>query len=464
MQLGSIVAEGGPPAQSISEDLSPMSNAKKFSRRTLLAAMPVAASRAAESKLAIDGGAPVRATSLSTGYPGAQFYDEQERTELNQAYDTHSLFRFYGFSQPQKVRNFEKEFAAFMGVKYVLGVTSGTAALHTALAALGVGPGDEVILPAWTWHSCYTAILATGALPVFAEVDESFTLDPADVEKRITPNTRAIMPVHLFGAPADMARLTALARKHGIRILEDTAQATGASFQGKRLGTHGDIGIYSFQMHKLITAGEGGAIVTNDPLLYERAIRFHDLGNVRPVHQEALGNLQMPYYPGLNYRMSEMTGAVMRAQLRKLDTLLERHRRNHRFLVERIKQLPEIRFRRSNDPEGEVGWTLDLLLPDKQTRARFIQAIKAENVPFSPPSFATPLPRIPYIANKAVFHPNWPTFLTPRGKEIQYGAACCPRTHEIFERAATMTVGPKYTRQDLEDAVAAVTKVYGRLR
>jgi 8-amino-3,8-dideoxy-alpha-D-manno-octulosonate transaminase len=127
---------------------------------------------------------PARTVPLTTAFPGAQFYGPEERAELDQAYETHSLFRFYGPKKPQKVAKFEQEFAAFMGTKYVLGVTSGTAALHCALTGLGAGPGDEVILPAWTWHSCYTAIVLTGALPVFAEVDESFTLDPADVEAK----------------------------------------------------------------------------------------------------------------------------------------------------------------------------------------------------------------------------------------------------------------------------------------
>src|SRR6266478_7372756 len=285
-------------------------------RRTFLAGVPAVAiasrpAAAAELKLAVDGGKPVRAVRLSTEYPGTQFYDDQERTELDQACDTHSLFRFYGPQQPQKVAKLEKELAAFMGVKYVLGVTSGTAALHIALTALGVGPGDEVILPAWTWHSCYTTILMTGALPVFAEVDESLTIDPDDLEAKITAQTKAVMAVHLFGSSADMTRLMQVARKHNLKVLEDTAQSCGAKFRGTRLGSIGDIGIYSFQLHKMITAGEGGAVVTNDPLLYEKAIRFHDLGLVRPLHKAALGETKLPWFPGINYRMNEMTGAVM---------------------------------------------------------------------------------------------------------------------------------------------------------
>lgn len=437
-----------------------------FNRRSFLAAVPAIASAAPaaapadEHRLAVDGGKPVRADRLGTEYPGTQFYDGQERTELLEVYDSRSLFRFYGPSTPVKVAKFEQELAAFMGTKYALGVTSGTAALHCALTALGVGPGDEVILPAWTWHSCYTTILLTGALPVFAEVDDSFTIDPEDFEAKITPQTKVVMPVHLFGAPADMSRIVKVAREHGIKILEDTAQSVGAQYQGRRLGSIGDIGIYSFQVHKMITAGEGGGLVTNDPLLYERAIRFHDLGQLRPAHRAALGEPGMPWFLGINYRMNEMTGAVLRSQLRKLDTIVSRHRENSRVVVGRIADLPGMKLRRSNDPQGEIGWTVDLLLPDRKTRDRFIAAMKAENVPMSPPSAATPLPPMPYIENKLAPHPAWPSFNSPRGREIRYGAQCCPRTLGLFERAATLTVGPKYSEGDLADIVGAITKVH----
>ena len=427
-------------------------------RRAFLAATVPAI--AATSLPAAQSETGARTTPLTTECPGAQYYDEKERVELNEAYDTHTLFRYYGLQPPVKVAKFEQEFGAFMGAKYVLAVTSGTAALHIALTALGVGPGDEVILPAWTWHSCYTTILMTGALPVFAEVDESFTLDPADVEAKITPQTKVIMAVHLFGGPVDMDRIMAVGRKHGVKVLEDAAQSVGAQYKGKRVGTIGDAGIYSFQIHKMITAGEGGAIVTADPMVLERAARFHDLGLLRPTQQDVLGKAAMPYFVGVNYRMNEMTGAVMRAQLRKLDMIVGQHRQRARYVRERIQKLPGIKLRRSNDQEGELGWTVDVLLADMETRDRFVAAMEKEKVPMSSPSGAMPLPNFPYIARKAAPHPAWPTFNSPRGKAIVYGPTCCQRTTEIYIRAATLTIGPKYTNRDLDDAVAAITKVH----
>jgi len=414
--------------------------------------------------LAIAGGTPVRATALTTQCPGTQFYDSQEQGEVSEAVASHSLFRWYGPNTPQKVTKFEREFGAFMGVKYVLAVTSGTAALHCALTALGIGPGDEVVLPAWTWYSCYNTILLTGALPVFAEADEGFTLDPVDLEKKITPHTKAVMAVNLYGAPANLDGITAVARRHNLKVLEDSAQSVGGQYKGKRLSTIGDIGICSFQIHKTITAGEGGAVVTNDPLLYERAVRFHDLGLLRPPSKAALGTPQMAAFLGTNYRMNEMTGAVMRAQLSKLETILAAHRQRACYVKDRIKSLPGIQMRASHDPDGDIGIAVAILLPTKDLRDKFTGAMEAENVPMWAPSGSVPLPREPYVANKIAPHPAWPTFNTARGKAIQYGAECCPRTIDIFERTAVLTIGPKYSDDDLNDIVAAITKVHQALR
>lgn len=459
-----------------------LSDIEKISRRTFLASVPIAASvpmlratahgtgadpgSVTDAGLALNGGTPVRSTILNTSCPGSQFYDHHEQDLTDEAISTHGLFRWYGPAgqpQPTKVATFEKEFAQLLGVKYVLGITSGTAALHTALTALGVGPGDEVILPAWTWYSCYYAILMTGALPVFAEDDDSFTIDPEDVEKKITPQTKVIMVVHLFGSPCNMDAIMEVARRHNIKVLEDSAQNAGGQYKGKRTSTIGDIGIFSFQLHKMITAGEGGAVVTNDPLLYERAVRFHDLGLLRPPTQAQVGKGTMPYFMGVNYRMNEMTGAVMLAQLRKLDSILAEQRRRGGYVIERVSRIPGIKMRRSNDYNGELHLTVDLLLSSQELRDQFLKAMKAENVPMERPSAAVVLPAQPPIANKAVPHPAWPSFNSPRGKELLYGADSVPRTMDIFNRTATLTVGPKYTDRDLDDIVAAVTKVYTAL-
>ncbi len=265
-------------------------------RRKFLSASAAAAAGAnGATQLAVDGGKPIREKPLHADYWGPEYYDDKERRELIEVLETGRPFRWYGRGSepPAKVATFEKEFAAHMQTKYALGVTSGTAALQTALAGLGIGPGDEVILPAWTWHSCFNTVVHAGALPVFAEIDESFNIDPNDIESKITPQTKLIMAVHLQGNPCDMDRVLAVARKRGIKVLEDCAQSVGASYKGRPLGSMGDIAIYSLQLNKTITAGEGGAVATSDPLLFERAARFHDLGGIRPLHEKAIGKRQL---------------------------------------------------------------------------------------------------------------------------------------------------------------------------
>ncbi len=453
-----------------------------MSRRTFLAAVSAAASAptlgaAHPPVLAVDGGKPVRSTPLTTNYEGANFIGIEEKKELDEAVATRSLFRFYGFVPPKKARTFEEEFQQFMDVKYALGVTSGTSALHVAVNALGVGPGDEVILPAETWHSDYNVIIMTGALPVFCEIDESFALDPDDLARKITSHTKVVIPSHLSGTVADMNRIMAVAREHNLKVLEDSAEAIGAIYKGRRTGSIGDIGIYSFQTAKMMTSGEGGCVITNDPALYERAIRFHDLGGVRPIFRTVLGITDYPRGGsgtegdrggettlGLNYRMNEETGAVLCAQVRKMETALANHRRMHRYVTEKIEHLPGFHLRPSNDAEGDIGLSLNLLLPTRELRDRFIKAMTAENVPMDVGILGTRnLPTMGYIEDKVVPHPNWPSFNSPRGKAMQYGAACCPRSIDLKNRYASLYLGPKWTNADLDDVVAAVTKVHDAL-
>ena len=441
-----------------------------MTRRTFLAAVSAAASApllagAARQELAVEGGKPVRSTPLTTHYEGANFIDDKERSQVTEVVDSRNLFRFYGFSNPDKCRNFELDFAKFIGTKYALAVTSGTAALHIALAALGVGPGDEVILPAWTWYSSYNTIVMTGALPVFAESDESFLMDPDDVKKKITAHTKVIMPVHLFGSPVDMDKLLPIAREHNIKVLEDSAQACGATYKGKRTGSLGDISIYSFQINKMISSGEGGAVLTNDPHLYERAIRFHDLGSVRTNLQGPLGLHEhgVPGLVGLNYRMNEESGAIMGAQLTKIETNLARHRQMYRQVREKLSGFEGMKLRASNDVEGEIGITFDIILPNQEVRDKFIKAMAAENVPMTEIGAAIVLPISPYIETKQQPHPAWPTFSSPRGKAIRYGAECCPRTIDLWKRSATLSIGPKYSDDDVKDIISAVTKVHSAL-
>lgn len=435
-------------------------------RRQFVAAGITATPGAAHAapKLAAEGGTPVRSTPLRLGYWGPSYYDAKETSELVNVVELRRPFRFgRGPNAPVKVTTFEKEFAQRMGTKYALAVTSGTAALEVAYTALGIGPGDEVILPAWTWHSDATAVVRAAALPVFAEIDESFNIDPADIEHRITPRTKLLVAVHLQGTPADMDRILAIARKHNLKVLEDCAQAVGASYKGKPVGSMGDIGIYSHQETKTITAGEGGSVVTNDPVLFERAARFHDVGNLAQPHQVVLGKAQLAPFVGTNFRMSEFTGGVMLAQIRKLDTIIGAVRRNSRRVYEGVRDLPGIRFRHQPDPAGQIGSVVFLRFDTKERCGKFMAAMQAENIPVAKPVGSVVLPIQPYIENKITAHPAWPTWTSDRGKAIRYGAESCPRTRDILARFAGPAIHPKYTDQDVDDIIAAIRKVYPRI-
>ncbi len=427
-----------------------------WSRRSFLAA-PAA--------LALEGGTPVRTKPLRPRHYGPLYYDDSEWRMLAEVFQARSPFRFAGFEKPpQKVATLEREWAAKMGVKYALAVNSGTSALQAALAGLGIGPGDEVIVPAWTWHSCWHAVVLAGALPVCAEIDESFNLDPARVEALITPQTKALMCVHLQGNPADMDRLLAVARKHGLKVLEDVSQAVGASYKGRPLGSMGDIAAASLQVNKTISAGEGGMVYSNDGALMERAVRYHDVGGYRPVHQEWLGAARMDPMPGSNFRMTEFTGGVLLAQVRKLDRIVGDIRSVAKRVYEGIADIEGLKTRRLPDPAGELGAGVYVDLGTKEARDRFLAAMRAENVPAAGPSGSVVLPVQPYAEKKLTVHPAWPTFNSARGRAVQYGAAACPRTIGILNRFGGVLLDPGYTEADTRDVVAAFKKVYPQVR
>lgn len=435
-------------------------------RRKFMGATAAAVAGAgAQPALAVEGGKPVREKPLQAGYWGTQYYDEKERQEVVEVIETQRPFRWYGpgSEPPKKVATFEKEFAARMQTRCALAVTSGTAALQCALAGLRIGPGDEVILPAWTWHSCFNTIVHAGALPVFAEIDESFGIDPDDIESKITPNTKVIMAVHLQGCPCDLDRVLEIARRRRVRVLEDCAQSVGASYKGKPVGSIADVGIYSLQLNKTITAGEGGAVVTNDPEIFERAARFHDLGGLRQPHESMIGKARLDWFMGGNFRMNELSGGVLLAQTRKLDKIIGAARANARRVYEGVRDLPGIRFRKLPDPEGELGVAVFIRFDTKDRCERFMTAMKAEGVPVSRPGGSVILPVQPHIENKVTLHPNWPSFTSERGRSIRYGKAACPRTIDILSRFAGPSIDPKYTARDVDDIIAAIRKVYPAL-
>ena len=369
--------------------------------------------------------------------------------------------RWRDFDPRRKRPSLEDTLAALLDVPSVQLECSGTAALITAVAALDVGPGDEVILPSWTWHSCYDAVIVAGATPVFAEIDDSADIDPTDIERHITPRTKVIMPVHIMGESADMDPILAIARKHHLKVLEDCAQSAGATYKGHPVGSLGDCGIYSFQLCKTISAGEGGALVTNDPYVFERAARFHDIGDLRGPHAAMLGRPpRMSRFAGMQFRMNEYSGAVLRAQLRKLDRIAGDFRSRSARVKQGIADLPGIQFRKSNDPSGALGSSVYFRTTGKEERDRFIKALRAENIPAGTIEGSVLLPLEPYIEKKQTLEPGWPSFATVDGKALRFGAECCPRTIDVWNRYVGVPMDPTYSDQDVSDIIAAVRKVY----
>ena len=402
-------------------------------------------------------------SDIDPGYVGPQFFDEREEKALLEVLESRSPFRYWGQVNPTKVLRFEEQFAEYMGARFALGVTSGTAALDCAVAGLGIGPGDEVIVPAYTWWSDYTCVIHAGALPVFANIDRTLNIDPKDFERKITPRTKAVITVHLLGTPCDMDPIMQTAGKRGVAVLEDCAQCVGGSYHGRKLGSIGNIGIYSFQVNKTMTSGEGGAVVTSDPVIYERAARFHDMGTIRQLFLDRSGPSQVATFAGENFRMSEFTGAVLGAQLSKLDSMLAQLRGNANVIYKGIEKIPGIRLRHRPDPEGDIGYAVYFEMQDKAARDRCIRELRRRKVPASTMTGSVLLPIEESVINKRTRHPDWPSFNSAEGKKIEYGPDSCRQTLGIFDRFVQVRAGVKYTERINNYIVDNIRHVYTAL-
>ncbi|MDR2361876.1 MAG: DegT/DnrJ/EryC1/StrS family aminotransferase [Prevotellaceae bacterium] len=312
--------------------------------------------------------------------PGFELFDHAEREQLQDVMDTGILMR-YGFNGLRKghwkAKEMEAAIARTAGVRHALLLSSGTAALTTALAAMGVGAGDEVILPPFTFVASFESILATGAVPVMADIDDTLCLDPQAVRRAITPRTKVVMPVHMCGAMAQVDELLDICRQHGLFLLEDACQAFGASFQGKMLGSIGDAGCYSFDFNKIITCGEGGAVVTNDHTLLQRADQYHDHGH---DHTNDDRGAEGHPFIGYNYRISELHAAIGCAQISKLARFVDIHRKHKQTLKESLADLPDIAFRRLPDPDGDSATFLSLFMPSEDLARRASNALKKAGI------------------------------------------------------------------------------------
>jgi dTDP-4-amino-4,6-dideoxygalactose transaminase len=426
-----------------------------------------------KSKLAIDGGGMAKTTPNIPMYPGGLEIGEEEKAAVMQVLDDKYLFRYYGPTNVEsKVQLFEKEFSEKIGVKHSLATNSCTSALICSLVALEIGPGDEVIVPGYTFFASCASIIAARAIPVIAEVDESLTLDPLDVEKKITPRTKAIIAVHMRGAPCAMTRILDIARKHNLKVIEDVAQSAGGTYRGKRLGGIGEISAFSFQYHKIITAGEGGVVSTNDELLYERAMSYHDTaacwrpGGPEKRFSKARYNGEL--FPGVNYRMNEISGAILRVQLKRLDGLISKMRYNKSRIKNALADINGLEFRRLNDPEGDTGLVLIFFLHDPEITGRFADALKAEGIAVSS------------MHNKSVpdwhIYSHWEMILNKwtatregcpyscdyylkKGGKVRYSEDMNPNTIQFLQRSIHIDIPPQMTDTDCDMITSGIQKV-----
>ncbi|MHB9032917.1 MAG: DegT/DnrJ/EryC1/StrS family aminotransferase, partial [Anaerolineae bacterium] len=350
-----------------------------------------------------------------------------------------------------------------LGKQHALAVNGGTAALICAMYGLDLGPGDEVIIPAHTYVATAAAVIAAGAVPVIAEIDNSLNIDPLDVEKKITTFTKAIVPVHMRGVPARMAEILDISSRHNIPIIEDVAQANGGSYRGKYLGSMGKVGCFSFQQYKIITSGEGGMFITDDPDIYYRGRMQHDCAI---GFWPSVDKMQHDYaISGENYRISELAAALVLAQCGRLDPLLANFRATKKRIVQGVKEIKGLALQDVPDPDGECGTTFVFFTPTPDLAKRFAAAMNAENI------------RCGTIYDNTIpdrhIYANWPFMTSGKAQERRapwmspyykgsvknYTREQCPQSLGYLGRAVMMFIDQYFTEQDADQVVEAIKKV-----
>jgi dTDP-4-amino-4,6-dideoxygalactose transaminase len=400
------------------------------------------------TKLALDGGTPFR----TTPFPKRTPFGEEEIALVTEAIQSQNLF---GLGGP-KVTALEEQFAALYGVNHAIASTSGTAAIHIAVGTVNPNPGDEIITAPITDGGTIVPILYQGCIPIFADIDESYTMDPADVERKITPRTAAILVVHLFGNACNMEAMVAIARRHNLPLIEDCSQAHVTKYKGRYLGTWGDIAAFSLQQSKHMTTGDGGMTITNRDDWAERMALFRDKGWTR----KAGWGRRTYAFLAPNYRPTEMLGAVGLAQLKKVRAVVEKRQALGHYLSALIGEIEGIRPTPVTEGSEHSYWAYGLRI-DAWSATDFAAALSKEGVPASAGYIGEPifLCMEALAAKKTFGTSTYPFDGSHGGRQIEYTRGMCPRTEETLEHMVTLGFNENYTTHDIEDMAGAIRKV-----
>jgi dTDP-4-amino-4,6-dideoxygalactose transaminase len=422
-----------------------------------------------EEKLAAEGGpAAVTSDRPESFLLGPQEIGEEEIDAVTAVLRSKTLFRFAD-QKNSVVGKFEELFKEKTQVRHALAVNSGTSALVSGLIGIGVSQGDEVLVPAYTYIATAAAVLAVGAFPVMVEIDASFTMDPEDLERKITPRSTAVIPVHMRGVPCDMEKIMKVARAHNLKVLEDCAQANGGSFRGRPLGSWGDAGAFSMQHYKIITAGEGGVVVTQDEEIHGRAAIYHDSAYAFWMENQGTENEQQRWkdlcFLGQNFRQSELHGALALEQLKKRDRILERTRAIKKRFWEACEEIPGVEMEHVRDREGDCGISLALFMDSPQEVGRLARLLKAEGVQCGT-KFSKDIPdrhfvyHWNYVLEKRTPHRSgFPWLGTDRHCQVEYSQEMCPQSLAWVERSAVFPITQVMTDPYVDDVCRAIRKV-----
>ena len=413
--------------------------------------------------LAVDGGSPVIAEPVPSGVSGASVVGAEEIAALTELLTSQKLFRY---REDGECNLFEREVAEYLGVEHALTLSSGTSALICAMIGVGLGPGDEAIVPGYTYMATPSAVIAAGAVPVIAEIDESLGLDPEDLERKITPHTKAVVPVHMRGVPSRMDEITAVARRHGLRVIEDCSQCVGGRYRGAPVGTGGDVGAWSLNYFKTLTSGEGGLLFTNDREVFERACYASEPG-VQLWSGEDARNLDLTGegFPGQTYRPSELVGAMARVQLRRLPEILSHQRSLKAAFLDELDEPMGYDMQHVDDPEGETGVSASAIVRDEELAGRYAVALQAEGVTVGT-IFNKGIPdRHIYsywdpILEKRSAHPTGYPWNDPsyRG-DVEYSKDMCPQTLSILSRSLLFDFNMNMSEDHARLMARALSKV-----